>query len=308
MSKISDLQMRVVQLTSMMKSNIPSENEANNTIANMKNTVTATEKNIQEASVDYSCFRYLCQQKRAKAKRKVFRQEIEFLFNEVQSEDASTSCSGFKYKTKDPCNELNEAQTKLDVAREEAVQAATKENSARNQLHAYSSSDSSITGILDSLKTQIDQLQEELKTAPKPVPQAAASLNGTGQLTQKEIEENWMYFSFDSDSSAKSVSTSSTTYKAALSFSVGGALWSVSGGASFSRATQDFSDKMSRSDVSITGKFLRVTINRNWFQPSIFSLGDIHMVSSTCSCYYNIPHCQVFLARWFQQTIHVAYS
>ena len=38
--------------------------------------------------------------------------------------------------------------------------------------------------------------------------------------------------------------------------------------------------KMSNSDVTVSAKFLRVTFTRNWFQPSLFHMDKLEMVSS----------------------------
>ena len=272
MTKIKGLKMGHLQLTSMMNSHIPSERQAQNILSALNSTVDAALSKLSNASIAYSCLRYLCLWKRAISDSQSQRSKF------PQDGESSDACLMYEIE-KNPCTKVNKAQTDLDKARQEVILAETHKDVVMNHLSTYSASNGSIKSITDNLQQQIKQLHKELKAVPKPVPHAAATIIRTGQLTQKENEENWMYFSFDSESSLISVDSNSTAYQAALSFPVGEDLWSVPGGTSDSQASQHFAKKMSQADVSITGKFLRVTINRNWFQPSIFKLGNIPLVS-----------------------------
>ena len=255
-----------------MDTNVPTDAQLKAVQDQTDKTVSNAKTKMQNKTLAYACYRFLCQQKRASSGKNSSKS--------VATSDGG-NCAGYE-SGNDPCSKINDIQTDLDKARQDLVFAQTERSSVLNQLNAYSASAANLKNIINDLTEKIAQLQKELKNAPKPIPPdvARAKLNGTGQLTPEEREQNWMSFSFDSESSTKSVKTDSKTYKAAVSFSAGGALWSVSGGASYSHASQDFAEKMSNSDVTISGKLLKVTINRNWFQPSLFAVGKLQMVSS----------------------------
>ena len=248
----------------MIDSKVPTENMLNQIKEQYGTMINSSKQKMDDAAKKHTCFVYLCQQKRAKKGK--------------ESQPTDPACKDFA-KTDDPCKAITDTQGEMDESRREIVQANTQKDSALNQLTAYSATDGSLNTLIKDLDQRIKQLNNELKNAPSPVPPAAADANGTGQLTTQEIKDNWMSFTFDSEQSRKSVDTESTTFQTALSFSGGGLFWSVSGGASYSHKSQDFAQKMSNSDVSISAKFLRVTFTRNWFRPSLFNLGKLKMVN-----------------------------
>lgn len=92
-----------------------------------------------------------------------------------------------------------------------------------------------------------------------------------------------MSFSFDSEESKKSVDSDSKVFKAAAAFHASGFFWHAGGSVSHSDAEQDFNSKMSQADISVSAKLLWVTINRNWFRPSLFDSCKLGMVSF-CKC------------------------
>ena len=255
----------------MIDSKVPTSDMLSQIKSEYEDTIDSAKQKLSDAAKKHACLVYLCQQKRAKKKRKI---------PPLKPDPACTD-----FASGDPCMAITDTQGAMDEARRAMVQASTQRDSALNQLMAYNATDGSLKSLLPDVDQRIEQLKNELDNAPNPIPPAAAEANGTGQLTKQEIEENWMSFTFDSEQSTKSVDTESKTYKAALSFSGGGLLWSVSGGTSYSRSSQEFNQKMSNSDVDISAKFLRVTFTRNWFRPSLFNMGKLKLVSSYyCHC------------------------
>ena len=250
----------------MIDSKVPTDAMLLQVKSEYESTITSSKQKLSDAAKKHACLVYLCQQQKA---------------NNDSNTKPDPDCSD--YASSDPCNAITDTQGDMDEARRAIVQASTQRDSALNQLTANNATDGSLNSLLLDLDQRIEQLTSELDNAPSPIPPAAAEANGTGQLTKQEIEDNWMSFTFDSEQSTKSVKTTSTTYQAALSFSASGDLWSVSGGASYSRSSQDFAQKMSQSDVDISAKFLRVTFTRNWFRPSLFNMDKLKMVSSYSS-------------------------
>ena len=268
-AKINDFTARKTQIEEMINSKVPTPSMLLQIKSEYNNTITSSKQKLSDAAKKHACLVYLCEQKRAKSDSKA-----------PADPKSDPECSDFASESSDPCKAITDTQGDMDEARRAMVQASTQRDSALNQLMANDPTDGSLNSLLLDLKQRIEQLTTELDNAPKPIPPAAAEANGTGQLTKQEIEDNWMSFTFDSEQSTKSVDTQSKTYKTATSFSAGGFLWSVSGGTSYSRSSQDFAQKMSQSDVDISAKFLRVTFSRNWFRPSLFNMGNLKMVSS----------------------------
>lgn len=252
-----------------MISYVPDKDQLESIEGRFNKTITAAELKMKNNSHKYYCFRYFCQQNRAHNRsRTSLMTELEMV-NEQSSE-----CDSYTTDREKPCSQLHELQITLDKSREAVIKATDERDSAIRHLTAYSGSN--MNSIIDNLNLQIKQLEAEQKTAPKAVPPDAV---GNGKLTQKERDENWMSFNFDSESSVKTVDKSSKTYRAAASFSASSWLWSASGGASYSQSSNKFASDMNEANISISGKFLRVTINRNWFRPSIFTLAEMPLVS-----------------------------
>lgn len=220
---------------------------------------------LNSAAEEYNCYQYFCQ--------------INRTANNPQNFVIPSDCTNYK-SNPDPCNQINELQNKLSQKSEALAEALSTSYSAINQLTA--TANTSISNFITQLNDEIAALHKQLPTAPKPIPPDVnkAKINGTGHLSPQEIEQNWMSFSFDSETSSSSTVTGSTTYKAAASSSLRELLWSVSGSASYSRSTQDFSSKTSSAKIAVSAKLLKVQIQRNWFRPSLFSVGSLKMVSA----------------------------
>lgn len=256
----------------MMNTNVPTKDELEKIEKKIQSTVSAEQEKIKETAKEYACYQYLCEEKR-----------VSNTSTKTNSVTSKSSCSQYDKPNSDPCSKINNIQQKLSQQSADIAQAQTAGNSAINQLTAYTGNNGSMEVIIKQLNDEIAELKRQLSTAQKPIPPDAegAKINGTGHLSSQEIEENWMSFTYDSETSASSTVTSSTTYKAAASLSVGGLFWSVGGGASYSSSSQDFSKQMKSAQVKVSAKLLRVTIERNWFRPSLFSVSKLQMVDYT---------------------------
>lgn len=260
----------------------PTETE----ITSMKEDSPALVKaktDIDNAAQAIRCFEYLCQAHRTK--------------KTLNTEDSCTK-TYITDTEMNPCDELNKQRTAMDEATETVAQAKTESDSMANTLNAYSATNTNIKGVEAQLKAQIAVLEEKLKSAPIEAPMIDKA-NAKGEMTRQDIDQNWMSFSFDSATSTSSVNKDSKTFKTASSFSAGGLGWSVGGGASYSRSQQNFQQKMSAANIGVSAKLLRVTINRNWFRPSVFGIGNfLKMVcESVLSKYREFLSCVTNIIR-----------
>ena len=256
-AKITDLKMRLLQLQSMQNAQSPTDDDLKK--LNPNTNIETLKKNIEDAAKAVRCYEYLCQAEKTTKKL-----------------PEGDTCKKAYPKPK-PCDEVNAQRAAMNAAMQSATQAQTENDLMMNVLEAYRSSNTK--EIADNLQAKIKALEEELKSAPTESP-VVNKAKEKGEMIPQEIEQNWMSFSFDSVASSKSVSSNSKTYKGAHSFHAGGLLWSSKGGVSYSSSEQEFHKKMSSADVSVSAKLLRVTINRNWFRPSIFRISNfLKMVS-----------------------------
>lgn len=248
---------------------------SNTTIAALKKNLKTTTQSetamnsLSEAMTKLNCWEYLCQAKKMNLKSSNTPSACTTSYYSSTKKDSSTK--------EDPCSKIKEAQESYMTSISAVADGWMESNLTLNRFEAYDKTN--LQAILNELDSRITALQQQLDNAPKLLPPLAAVASGTGTMTQKELDDNWMSFSFDSKSSISKTTKSSTSYKAAISVHDSGLSWSVSGSASYSRSTENFAADMSQSDMSVSVKMLRVTFNRNWFQPSIFSIQTLHMVS-----------------------------
>ena len=146
------------------------------------------------------------------------------------------------------------------------------------QINGVAQQRAAIDDIISTIDDEIEQLQSRLlKVGIKMSNLAQHAAN-----TQDELDSKWLQFQFDSQHYEQETHQSSKSYSVATSFSAGGFLWKVSGSFSYSRAQQDFEQKMNQADLTVKGELLRVNILRPWFRPSLFKSAEYQTV-----CYFN---------------------
>ena len=254
--------MRRAQLQAMMSAASPTEKELKALIDSSSGESTKRQKAIDDAAQAVKCYEYLCKAKNAK---------------KLATLPATDSCKT-KYKESDPCQEISKSRKKLEEASQAETEAQSVSDMMKNNLEAYKSTNPSLNAILVQLNNEIDELQKKYESAPTEAP-ILRKASGKGEMSGEEIAQNWMAFTFDSEKSSKSRDTSSSTTKVAASTSFF-AQFTLGAGMSYSRSHQEFHEKMSSSDVSVSAKLLRVTINRNWFRPSIFRNSNLFKMVS----------------------------
>lgn len=213
--------------------------------------------------------------------------------------DCQRALAGKKRKKQntatEECDKLEGLESAVAKALAEDASATSAVAAARNEYGANSILQSQISSTITFLQSQVNQYRNQLSTAPGAVPGYVADANGTRELTPAEQEDQWTAFEFDSTQASKSVSSDSRSYKASLSFGFRGGLWSVSGGASYSRSTSKFSQDISQANVKIRAKFLRVQINRPWLRTTLFKNRDLTSVSMPCRIFIFTIHLFLFI-------------
>lgn len=250
--------MRSLQLDSMMKTVTPAD-------ADLKKLITgdpAKKAEVDKAASAVACYEYLCQAKKSK-----------------KPLPDSDKCKVDYKNPADPCSDLKGKKEAMDKAMLNAAEAQNEGDLAMDILSAYKSK--TAKDVYDKLQLQIKDLEAKLLLAPAESP-AVSKANGKGEMTKEDMERNWMAFRFNSKSSSMSATKSSTSYKAAAKLSIGipslGLGLNVGGETSYSESKEDFNQRIKQSDVSVSAKLLRVTINRNWFRPSVFDISSLQMV------------------------------
>ena len=260
-SIINDLEARKDSLNGMIATSISSED-----YKYMKDQlhlkVVDKVKVLNESTDTLNCYKYLCCCRR---------------FNVTVNSDSD--CKKYDNSSVDVCAEISQKEGGAIDASGDVTEQQLDNDYTLQKLSAYNGSSQDMQTLLQQLDDQIANYTEQLKDAPVTLPPIASSANQSEYLTQDEIDQNWRVFAFNSETSSSTAITDSKTYKTALSFSVNGLFWSAGGGASYSRAEQDFAQQMSEADVSLSAKILRVTFSRSWFTPSLFSLANFTMVS-----------------------------
>ena len=261
--------MRKDQITAMMNSKVPTDAELAAIIKKFDDAKTKESTDMQATYDKISCLKVHCQL-----------EEFGGLFADEVVKDKCGEQAGAKY-----CDALNKAQSDMAGQMQDSAQKQNQYDAAKNQLLASHASSDSLSGILKQIEDEINDLEDQLKTAPKELP--VPKDNNT--MSQQELDDNWMSFSFDSEESKTSVDTSSKVYKAAASFHASGWFWHAGGSVSHSSASQNFDKDMQQAGVNVAAKLLRVTFSRNWFRPSLFSHKHLGMVCEIILVHASYP-------------------
>ena len=159
-------------------------------------------------------------------------------------------------------------------------------DSATNIFKDGSGINASIKALISALDANISYLVTQQETAAVSLPSIPYEISRTDcGLSIDEHEDGWKEFQFDSTVLGQLVDTRSKTYSVAFRYGVLGGLWSVSGGAQFSKQDSQLMHIFSAANVKITSKILPVQIKRKWFMPSIFRSPQIVMVRIIYTCH-----------------------
>ena len=102
-------------------------------------------------------------------------------------------------------------------------------------------------------------------------------------LSDTYKNDNWLQFSFDSNSMDERTEESSSYQLTTVSGGVHFLFFHISGSHTHSKQTSHFEQQLAQSKMKAKGKLLRVNIKRPWFKPEIFEDPTLNFVSCSYS-------------------------
>ncbi len=226
------------------------------------------------------------------------------------NETVAAATSEQKNKTKEAMKarqeciggQKNNSCTKLKAATEEAVDASFTKAQVSSQYQSAAFTLNSEKKFNTFLNTRILSLQQELleleselsRTEPYLGPIADShdfqDLNKLLNETEQNLDDEWLQFEYDSDSSHINTSQESNSLNVAAGLSVGipnG--FGLGLGVNVGKSDTDLEQAISSANVKVSGEILRVTVKRPWFKPSIFEDSTLSFVSTLLMTYVCMP-------------------
>ena len=186
----------------------------------------------------------------------------------------------------------SESCQKLKSATESAVdstftqaQVNAQYQSAAFTLNSEQKFNSFLNVRVLSLQQELAELESELRhTEPYLGPVADShdfqDLNKLLNETEQNLDDEWLQFEYDSDSSHVNGSQEANSVNVAFGLSVGIPNGLGLGlGVNVGKGDTDLKQAISSASVKVAGELLRVTIKRPWFKPSIFEDTTLYFVS-----------------------------
>jgi hypothetical protein len=97
---------------------------------------------------------------------------------------------------------------------------------------------------------------------------------------QPSPTDNWLAFDYNSNTKDERITKEKTSTSFSLSFKASFGLWSVSGGFSHSKQTEDNFRSFKSRDVKVAGELLRVSVQYPWFRPELFKEPKLTMTEN----------------------------
>ncbi len=182
---------------------------------------------------------------------------------------------------------------KLRAATEEAVdstftkaQASAQYQSIAFTLNSDKKFGSFLNARISSLQQELSELESELRHSEPYLGPIADSrdfqnLNHLLNETEQNLDDNWLQFEYDSDSSHVKTSQESNSVNVVTRISAGYPLGLSFGlGVNAGKSDTDLNQAISSANVKVSGELLRVSVKRPWFKPSIFEDSTLSFVSS----------------------------
>ena len=93
-------------------------------------------------------------------------------------------------------------------------------------------------------------------------------------------DRQWLQFDYDSSSLSGETNRQHTSHSHSNSFGGHVLFFHASGSYSSTKNTEDYNQKLAKSNLRAKGEMLRVNIKRPWFKPELFDIPDITYVST----------------------------
>ena len=191
------------------------------------------------------------------------------------------------------CQKYKQANQEAVTATFNEAQVMSELESARFLLNSKGQFNSFLQTRVNNLEVEISSIDADLNESKPYLGEVADSrefrdLNSILNETEQSLDDGWLAFSYDSESSHidSDQETTSTTGSASLGVgitaSVGGPAIGagVQAGVNVGRGTADLKQALNSANLKVSGELLRVVIKRPWFRPSLFLNPSLSFVSN----------------------------
>ena len=268
LAKKSLVESEISTLTTMTAFSSSSQNEAQKTLDALNGSVAAASAEQKNKTEEAMKARHECLQSNA----------------QQSPSNASKSTSA---PVSDSCSKLRSTMESAVDSTFNQAQVTSQYQSATFILNSNQKFNSFLSARVSSLKQELVELNSELeRTEPYLGPIADSrdfqDLHKVLNATDQNLDDEWLQFEYDSDSSHASTSQETSSVNVAVGLSVstetpGGP--SAGGSVNVGVSHTDLKQSIKSTSVHVSGELLRVTIKRPWFKPSIFEDTSLSFVS-----------------------------
>jgi len=191
--------------------------------------------------------------------------------------------------TSSQCQNYHKAKADAVASSFQQAQVKSEYESAQFLLNSKGQFNSFLGARVETLERELASLTAQLNSSSEAHLGGLAdsrefqNLNKLFNETEQSLDDNWLEFEFDSDSSHINTQqdTSSLNIAAGIGIGVPGAA-SFDGSFNYGKSSTDLKQALNSASLKVSGSILRVVIKRPWFKPSLFSDPSLSFVSLTC--------------------------
>ena len=188
--------------------------------------------------------------------------------------------------TTSQCQDYQKAKSDAVTASFQQAQVKSEYESAQFLLNSKGQFNGFLGARVDALERELASLNAQLNASSNVHLGGLAdsrefqNLNKLFNETEQSLDDNWLEFEYDSDSSHINTQqdTSSLNIAAGIGIAAPGVA-SFDGGFSYGKGTTDLKQALNSASLKVSGSILRVVIKRPWFKPSLFSDPSLSFVS-----------------------------
>lgn len=215
------------------------------------------------------------------------------LTSRIDCLEKNSQNSSSQPSSNDPCLKFNQANEDAVTATFQQAQAKSDYESAAFLLNSKDKFNGFLQSRIDSLDRQLAVINASLKSLAEPYLGSLAdsrdfrNLNSMLNSTEQNLDDEWLSFEYDSDSSHINTNQDSSSLNVAASLGVNLVKVGAQIGAQYGKTTTDLNQALNSASLKVSGQALRVFIKRPWFRPSIFEDPSLSFVSTVnLSCYF----------------------
>ena len=189
-------------------------------------------------------------------------------------------------RTTSQCQDYRRANADAVTASFQQAQVKSEYESAQFLLNSKGQFNSFLTARVDTLERELASLNAQLNASSNVHLGGLAdsrefqNLNKLFNETEQSLDDNWLEFEYDSDSSHINTQQDTSSHNIAAGIGIGApGIASFDGGFNYGKGTTDLKQALNSASLKVSGSVLRVVIKRPWFKPSLFSDPSLSFVS-----------------------------